>query len=102
MERMFGGFWLDLLLGCHCFDQHVAQQREVFAGWHQNLLTLRNLDNDFFEHLQLMCMCSGVCLELYTGQPPFADFREPTVIVKVSDGMRPKRPTCDLTMSDAL
>ncbi|KAJ7202665.1 kinase-like domain-containing protein, partial [Mycena pura] len=43
-----------------------------------------------------------VCLELYTRQPPFADFRETAVIVKVSDGVRPKRPTCDPTMSDAL
>ncbi|KAJ7202578.1 kinase-like domain-containing protein [Mycena pura] len=43
-----------------------------------------------------------VCLELYTGQPPFADFRETAVILKVSDGVRPERPTCAPTMSDTL
>ncbi|KAJ7269932.1 kinase-like domain-containing protein [Mycena rebaudengoi] len=43
-----------------------------------------------------------VCLELYTGQPPFADFRETAVIVKVSDGVRPERPTGHPTISDAL
>ncbi|KAJ7848885.1 hypothetical protein B0H13DRAFT_2207976, partial [Mycena leptocephala] len=43
-----------------------------------------------------------VCLELYTGQPPFADFRETAVIVKVSDGIRSERPTGHPIISEAL
>ncbi|KAJ7758020.1 kinase-like domain-containing protein [Mycena metata] len=43
-----------------------------------------------------------VCLELYTGEPPFAGLRETAVILKVSEGVRPERPTCDPAMSDSL
>ncbi|KAJ6576957.1 hypothetical protein DFH09DRAFT_355184 [Mycena vulgaris] len=43
-----------------------------------------------------------VCLELYTGQPPFAEFRETAVIAKAPDGVRPEWPTGHPTMSDAL
>ncbi|KAJ7836703.1 hypothetical protein B0H13DRAFT_2288095 [Mycena leptocephala] len=39
---------------------------------------------------------------LYTGQPPFADFRETAVIVKVPDGVRPERPAGHPTISNAL
>ncbi|KDQ55762.1 hypothetical protein JAAARDRAFT_133522 [Jaapia argillacea MUCL 33604] len=48
-----------------------------------------------------------VCLEIYTGQPPFfEDNSEPTVITKVLAGERPTRPTRDdcygRSMSDEL
>ncbi|KAJ7270277.1 kinase-like domain-containing protein [Mycena rebaudengoi] len=40
-----------------------------------------------------------VCLELYTGQPPFAGLSDAATLSKVIEGVRPKRPS---TMSDAL
>ncbi|KAJ7231954.1 kinase-like domain-containing protein [Mycena rebaudengoi] len=43
-----------------------------------------------------------VCLELYTGRPPFADIREGGVIFKIMQGERPARPTTTPPMSDAL
>ncbi|KAJ7224796.1 kinase-like domain-containing protein [Mycena rebaudengoi] len=42
-----------------------------------------------------------VCLELYTGRPPFADIREGGVL-KIAEGERPARPTTTPPMSDAL
>ncbi|KAJ7224795.1 kinase-like domain-containing protein [Mycena rebaudengoi] len=43
-----------------------------------------------------------VCLELYTGQPPFADIREMGVVLKIVQGERPTRPATTPPMSDAL
>ncbi|KAJ6463487.1 kinase-like domain-containing protein [Mycena sanguinolenta] len=34
-----------------------------------------------------------LCLELYTGQPPFAHLREPAAMMKVLNGERPERPS---------
>ncbi|KAK7046642.1 kinase-like domain-containing protein [Favolaschia claudopus] len=33
-----------------------------------------------------------VCIELYTGEPPFSQLKDPTVLLGVIDGMRPERP----------
>ncbi|KAG7091225.1 hypothetical protein E1B28_010276 [Marasmius oreades] len=44
-----------------------------------------------------------VCLELYTGRPPFVDIlRDPAVIFKVIQGGRPSRPMGEGGMSDQL
>ncbi|KAJ7266662.1 kinase-like domain-containing protein [Mycena rebaudengoi] len=43
-----------------------------------------------------------VCLELYTGRPPFADIREGAVVLKSVQGERPTRPSTTPPMSDAL
>ncbi|KAJ7224826.1 kinase-like domain-containing protein [Mycena rebaudengoi] len=43
-----------------------------------------------------------VCLELYTGRPPFADIREGGVVLKIVQGERPTRPSTTPPMSDAL
>ncbi|KAJ7229229.1 hypothetical protein C8J57DRAFT_949416, partial [Mycena rebaudengoi] len=44
-----------------------------------------------------------VCLEqLYTGRPPFADISEPAAMLRVIDGGRPLRPSCDPAISEAL
>ncbi|KAF7373420.1 Kinase-like protein [Mycena sanguinolenta] len=40
-----------------------------------------------------------VCLELYTGQHPFANLSEPAALLKVIDGERPERPSSP-AMSD--
>ncbi|KAJ7224829.1 kinase-like domain-containing protein [Mycena rebaudengoi] len=42
-----------------------------------------------------------VCLELYTGRPPFADIREGGVVLKIVLGERPARPSTP-HMSEAL
>ncbi|KAF9047077.1 hypothetical protein BDZ89DRAFT_941854, partial [Hymenopellis radicata] len=45
-----------------------------------------------------------VCLELYTGRAPFHDiFHDPAIILKVTEGQRPDRPTyTDPVLSDDL
>ncbi|KAJ7270278.1 kinase-like domain-containing protein [Mycena rebaudengoi] len=43
-----------------------------------------------------------VCLELYTGQPPFAGLSETATLLKVIDGGRPEKPSGKPTMSAAL
>ncbi|KAJ7286799.1 kinase-like domain-containing protein [Mycena rebaudengoi] len=43
-----------------------------------------------------------VCLELYTGRPPFADISEAAAMFRVVDGGRPLKPSCDPAISEAL
>ncbi|KAJ6482887.1 kinase-like domain-containing protein [Mycena vitilis] len=43
-----------------------------------------------------------VCLELYTGRPPFSNLLEPAALMKVLNGKRPERPPGPPVMSDAL
>ncbi|KAJ7216754.1 kinase-like domain-containing protein [Mycena rebaudengoi] len=43
-----------------------------------------------------------VCLELYTGRPPFADVREGGVVLKIVQGERPAQPSTMPPMSEAL
>ncbi|KAJ6463328.1 kinase-like domain-containing protein [Mycena sanguinolenta] len=43
-----------------------------------------------------------VCLELYTGRPPFAELREPTVLLKIMNNERPQRPVGPPIVPDAL
>ncbi|KAF7374755.1 Kinase-like protein [Mycena sanguinolenta] len=43
-----------------------------------------------------------VCLELYTGQPPFPDLSETVVMFDVLKGDRPDRPSGEPAMSDVL
>ncbi|KAF8145297.1 kinase-like domain-containing protein [Mycena galopus ATCC 62051] len=43
-----------------------------------------------------------VCLELYTGYPPFANLPEPGAAIKVIDGERPERPSGPYEMADVL
>ncbi|KAJ6554031.1 kinase-like domain-containing protein, partial [Mycena vulgaris] len=43
-----------------------------------------------------------VCLELYTGKPPFADVSETASLFRVINGERPERPSTDPPMSEAL
>ncbi|KAJ7288962.1 kinase-like domain-containing protein [Mycena rebaudengoi] len=43
-----------------------------------------------------------VCLELYTGRPPFADIPEPAAMLRVIDGGRPLKPSWDPAISEAL
>ncbi|KAF7326855.1 Kinase-like protein [Mycena venus] len=43
-----------------------------------------------------------VCLELYTGRPPFASLSEPAALMKVLNGERPERPPGPPVMSDML
>ncbi|KAJ7715140.1 kinase-like domain-containing protein [Mycena metata] len=43
-----------------------------------------------------------VCLELYTGKPPFAGLREPAALLRVLGGERPDRPLTPPLMSDTL
>ncbi|KAF7373453.1 Kinase-like protein [Mycena sanguinolenta] len=43
-----------------------------------------------------------VCLELYTGRPPFADLREPTALLKIMNNERPQRPVGPPVVSDTL
>ncbi|KAF7373429.1 Non-specific serine/threonine protein kinase [Mycena sanguinolenta] len=43
-----------------------------------------------------------VCFELYTGQPPFANLPELSVLMKVIEGERPERPPGPPAMSDEL
>ncbi|KAJ7926699.1 hypothetical protein B0H13DRAFT_1972234 [Mycena leptocephala] len=43
-----------------------------------------------------------VCLELYTGRPPFPELSDVNAMLKVIHGERPGRPTGTATMSDAL
>ncbi|KAJ7886898.1 kinase-like domain-containing protein [Mycena leptocephala] len=43
-----------------------------------------------------------VCLELYTGRPPFANLSETATLLRVINGDRPERPSCEPAMSDAL
>ncbi|KAJ7229243.1 kinase-like domain-containing protein [Mycena rebaudengoi] len=39
---------------------------------------------------------------LYTGRPPFPDIPEPAAMLRVIDGGRPLKPSCDPAISDAL
>ncbi|KAJ6554016.1 kinase-like domain-containing protein [Mycena vulgaris] len=43
-----------------------------------------------------------VCVELYTGRPPFSELAEPAVLLKVVDGERAERPSGTPAMSHAL
>ncbi|KAK0238895.1 hypothetical protein EDD85DRAFT_524098 [Armillaria nabsnona] len=44
-----------------------------------------------------------VCLELYTGRAPFHDiFHDPAIVLKVTEGKRPERPSGSEAMSDEL
>ncbi|KAJ7778494.1 kinase-like domain-containing protein, partial [Mycena metata] len=43
-----------------------------------------------------------VCLELYTGRPPFSHLSEPATLIKILSGERPQRPSGPPAMSDAL
>ncbi|KAJ7620554.1 kinase-like domain-containing protein, partial [Mycena polygramma] len=43
-----------------------------------------------------------VCLELYTGRPPFSNLLEPAALMKVLNGKRPERPPGPPAMPDAL
>ncbi|KAF7373433.1 Kinase-like protein [Mycena sanguinolenta] len=43
-----------------------------------------------------------VCLELYTGRPPFADLREPAALLKITNNERPQRPVGPPVVSDKL
>ncbi|KAJ6524513.1 kinase-like domain-containing protein, partial [Mycena capillaripes] len=43
-----------------------------------------------------------VCLELYTGRPPFSELPEPTAMLKVINGERPEPPSGSPTMSAVL
>ncbi|KAJ7360826.1 kinase-like domain-containing protein, partial [Mycena albidolilacea] len=43
-----------------------------------------------------------VCLELYTGRPPFATLSETASLLRVIDGDRPERPSDELAFSDLL
>ncbi|KAJ6588772.1 kinase-like domain-containing protein, partial [Mycena capillaripes] len=43
-----------------------------------------------------------VCLELYTGRPPFASLSEPACMLRVLNGDRPERPSDKPVMSDVL
>ncbi|KAJ7712499.1 kinase-like domain-containing protein [Mycena metata] len=43
-----------------------------------------------------------VCLELYTGRPPFSQLPEPAALMKILSGERPQRPSGPPAMSDAL
>ncbi|KAF8183724.1 kinase-like domain-containing protein, partial [Mycena galopus ATCC 62051] len=43
-----------------------------------------------------------VCLELYTGRPPFSTLPEPAALLKVLDGERPERPSGPPVMTDIL
>ncbi|KAF8183738.1 kinase-like protein, partial [Mycena galopus ATCC 62051] len=45
---------------------------------------------------------SCVCIELYTGRPPFSNLSEPAALMKVLYGARPERPPGPPTMSDML
>ncbi|KAF8150309.1 kinase-like domain-containing protein [Mycena galopus ATCC 62051] len=43
-----------------------------------------------------------VCIELYTGRPPFSAWREFAALLKVLEGERPERPSGPPVMSDML
>ncbi|KAF8134747.1 kinase-like domain-containing protein, partial [Mycena galopus ATCC 62051] len=43
-----------------------------------------------------------VCLELYTGRPPFSSLSETATLLKVIEGGRPEQPTGEETMPTAL
>ncbi|KAJ7235843.1 kinase-like domain-containing protein [Mycena rebaudengoi] len=43
-----------------------------------------------------------VCLELYTGQPPFFELSEPTAMLRVLNGERPVKPGGESAMSEVL
>ncbi|KAJ7279129.1 kinase-like domain-containing protein [Mycena rebaudengoi] len=43
-----------------------------------------------------------VCLELYTGRPPFPELSEPAAMFRVLDGDRPAKPSSEPAISDAL
>ncbi|KAJ7233204.1 kinase-like domain-containing protein, partial [Mycena rebaudengoi] len=43
-----------------------------------------------------------VCLELYTGRPPFADISETAAMFRVINGERPLKPSCDPPILEAL
>ncbi|KAF8143034.1 kinase-like domain-containing protein, partial [Mycena galopus ATCC 62051] len=43
-----------------------------------------------------------VCLELYTGKPPFSALPEPATMFKVLAGKRPDRPSSEPRLSDSL
>ncbi|KAJ7904961.1 kinase-like domain-containing protein [Mycena leptocephala] len=43
-----------------------------------------------------------VCVELYTGRPPFSELSEGSALLKVINGERPARPSATPAMSDTL
>ncbi|KAF7329029.1 RBR-type E3 ubiquitin transferase [Mycena venus] len=43
-----------------------------------------------------------VCLELYTGRPPFYNLNEPAALIRILNGERPERPSAPPAMSDIL
>ncbi|KAF7356488.1 Kinase-like protein [Mycena venus] len=43
-----------------------------------------------------------VCLELYTGRPPFANLSEPAALIKIINGERPERPLASSPAMSAL
>ncbi|KAJ7147340.1 kinase-like domain-containing protein [Mycena filopes] len=43
-----------------------------------------------------------VCLEVYTGRPPFAHLPEPAALMKILQGERPQRPSGSPAMTDIL
>ncbi|KAF8183890.1 kinase-like domain-containing protein [Mycena galopus ATCC 62051] len=43
-----------------------------------------------------------VCLELYTGRPPFANLTEPAAFMKILNGVRPERSVDPPVMSDTM
>ncbi|KAK7063540.1 kinase-like protein [Favolaschia claudopus] len=43
-----------------------------------------------------------VCLELYTGRPPFADLSEPASLLRVINGERPERPSGESALLDSM
>ncbi|KAJ7305415.1 kinase-like domain-containing protein [Mycena albidolilacea] len=43
-----------------------------------------------------------VCLELYTGRPPFSELSEAAALIKIFTGERPERPSGHSSMSDIL
>ncbi|KAJ7195884.1 ankyrin repeat-containing domain protein [Mycena rebaudengoi] len=67
------------------------------------------LDPDRFGHQQFSRTPASdvyafrcVCLELYTGRPPFADISETAAMLRVIDGNRPLKPSCDPAISEVL